>query len=115
VHFSAFHPDYRMLDVPRTPPETLIAAAATAKRIGLHHVYTGNIHHPPTDTTYCAGCGTALIERDWYRLTGWGLGQGGHCRTCGTALPGRFEDSPGTWGPKRQPVRLAPQPAAREA
>jgi len=107
LHFSAFHPDFRMLDLPRTPPETLIRAAGIARGLGIHHVYTGNIHHLPTDTTYCPGCGAKLIERDWYNLKAWALGQGGHCRHCGTAIAGIFDDRPGNWGAKRRPVKLA--------
>ena len=107
IHFSAYHPDFRMLDKPRTPPETLLAAHRIAKQAGLNHVYTGNIHHPPTDTTYCPGCDEPLILRDWYELNSWNIGQGGHCKSCGTAVAGVFDDQPGTWGRKRQPVRLA--------
>ena len=111
LHFTAFHPDYKMRDLPRTPPETLLRAHAIARRTGLHYVYTGNIHHEPTGSTYCPGCGTKLIGRDWHRITSWGvensgLGQGGHCTACGTAIAGRFERRPGTWGRRRQPVRL---------
>ena len=68
LHFSAFHPDYKLLDVPATPPETLRRARAIAKQVGLQHVYVGNVHDVESDTTYCAGCGEALIVRDWYAL-----------------------------------------------
>ncbi|WP_370312983.1 AmmeMemoRadiSam system radical SAM enzyme [Sagittula sp.] len=107
VHFTAFHPDYRMLDVPRTPVETLLRARTIAKRAGLRHVYVGNVHHEPSQSSYCAGCGTKVIGRDWYALSDWGLDDRGACVVCGTALPGVFDGPPGTWGRKRQPVRLA--------
>jgi pyruvate formate lyase activating enzyme len=106
LHFTAFHPDYKMMDKPRTPPETLIRAWKIGRKNGLHHVYTGNIHHEPTGSTYCPGCGTKVIGRDWHQLSDWGLGQGGHCTGCGTAIAGRFEPSPGTWGRQRKPIRL---------
>jgi pyruvate formate lyase activating enzyme len=106
LHFTAFHPDYKMMDKPRTPPETLIRAWKIGRKNGLHHVYTGNIHHEPTGSTYCPGCGTKLIGRDWHQLSDWGLGQGGHCTQCGTAIAGRFEPKPGTWGRQRKPIRL---------
>ena len=112
LHFTAFHPDYRMRDLPNTPPATLLRAYQIGRRTGLHYVYTGNIHHEPTGSTYCPGCNAKLIGRDWHRITQWGvenrgLGQGGYCTNCGTAVAGRFERKPGTWGRKRQPVRLA--------
>ena len=106
LHFTAFHPDYKMMDKPRTPPETLIRAWKIGRKNGLHHVYTGNIHHEPTGSTYCPGCGTKVIGRDWHQLSDWGLGQGGHCTGCGTAIAGRFEPRPGTWGRQRKPIRL---------
>jgi len=107
LHFTAFHPDYRMLDKPRTPPETLRRARAIGRRAGLNHVYVGNVHDAEGASTYCSGCGELLIERDWYRLGRWQLDAAGRCRACGTALPGVFEARPGAWGARRQPVRLA--------
>jgi pyruvate formate lyase activating enzyme len=106
LHFTAFHPDYKMMDKPRTPPETLIRAWKIGRKNGLYHVYTGNIHHEPTGSTYCPGCGTKVIGRDWHQLSDWGLGQGGHCTGCGTAIAGRFEPKPGSWGRHRKPIRL---------
>ncbi|SDG42711.1 AmmeMemoRadiSam system radical SAM enzyme [Roseospirillum parvum] len=105
LHFSAFHPDFRMRDTPRTPPSTLRRARALARRCGLNFVYTGNVHDPEGDATPCPVCQTLLIERDWYQLTGWRLDPEGRCPTCHTPLPGRFEPTPGTWGARRQ--RLA--------
>ena len=91
LHFSAFHPDYKMRDIPRTPPETLRRARAIGKSVGLKHVYTGNVHDTEGDTTLCASCGHAVIERDWYELRAYRLGPGGRCKRCGTKLAGRFE------------------------
>ncbi len=112
LHFTAFHPDYRMRDIPNTPPSTLLRAYRIGRKAGLHYVYTGNIHHEPTGSTYCPGCDVKLIGRDWHRITQWGvdshgLGQGGYCTNCGAAIAGRFEPQPGTWGRKRRPVRLS--------
>ena len=107
LHFTAFHPDYRMRDIPATPVETLLKAHAIGKKAGLNYVYTGNVHHEATGSTYCPQCGTKVIGRDWYTLSDWGIGQGGHCTQCGGVIAGRFEPKPGDWGPKRKPVRLA--------
>ncbi len=106
LHFSAFHPDWKMLDKPNTPPDTLIRARAIARSHGLRYVYLGNIHSHEGSSTYCHGCGEILIGRDWYELSDWGLSEDAHCAQCGTACPGVFETKPGTWGRKRQPVRL---------
>ena len=106
VHFTAFHPDFRMLDKSRTPAETLFRAYDIARQAGIRHVYTGNIHHQKTGSTYCAGCGSLVIGRDWHELSDWNLTQSGCCSKCGEPLPGLFEDQPGQWGRKRQPIRL---------
>jgi pyruvate formate lyase activating enzyme len=105
LHFSAFHPDFRMLDVPPTPRETLSEARRIALRAGLRFVYTGNVHDAEGGATYCPGCGAPLIGRDWYALTRWDL-RSGACGRCGARLPGVFEDRPGTWGARRIPVRM---------
>ncbi|HEX6941532.1 MAG TPA: hypothetical protein VF128_01325, partial [Gemmatimonadaceae bacterium] len=106
LHFSAFHPDYRMLDVPPTPPQTLTRARRIALEAGLHHVYVGNVHDEEGSSTYCAGCATKLIGRDWYVLTKWNLTPACACPKCGTMLPGRLEARPGTWGARRQLVNM---------
>jgi pyruvate formate lyase activating enzyme len=106
-HFSAFHPDYRMQDRPRTPPATLARARAIAKSHGMRHVYTGNVHDPAGQSSYCGGCGAQVIERDGYEIGAWHLDRTGHCTHCGTQLPGVFDGPPGHWGARRQPVRLA--------
>jgi pyruvate formate lyase activating enzyme len=107
LHFSAFHPDWRMRDKPPTPPATLTRARSIARGNGLHHVYTGNVHDPEGGSTCCHACGTRLIGRDWYELSDWRLDATGACTTCGTPLAGVFAPTPGTWGRRRQPVRFA--------
>ena len=107
MHFTAFHPDYRMVDLPPTPSATLTRARRIALDNGVHHVYTGNVHDEDGGSTRCAECGTVLIGRDWYRLTRWNLTDDGRCTACGTPCPGRFDGPPGDWGPRRRPVRLA--------
>ena len=104
-HFTAFHPDFRMLDTPHTPPETLVRAREMAFSKGLHHVYVGNVHDTLRGSTWCPKCGRMLIERDGYEIEAYHL-DGNRCRFCGCELPGRFEDRPGSWGQRRQPVRL---------
>ncbi len=106
-HFTAFHPDWKMRDVPATPPETLTRARAIARANGLRYVYTGNVHDETGGSTFCPNCGERVIGRDWYELTAWNLDPAGACRACGTRIPGRFEARPGRWGAQRRPVRLA--------
>ncbi len=106
-HFSAFHPDYRMLDTPATPTSTLTRARRIAREHGLRYVYTGNVYDEEGGSTFCHGCGEKLIGRDRYVLTAWNLDSMGCCERCGTPCAGVFEARPGTWGPHRQPVRLA--------
>jgi pyruvate formate lyase activating enzyme len=106
-HFTAFHPDHRLRDVGPTPAETLRRARDIAREHGIHHVYTGNVRDAEGGTTYCAGCAAALIVRDGYDLVAWNLDEAGACRHCGTRCAGVFEAKPGTWGSRRQPVRMA--------
>ena len=106
LHFTAFHPDWKMSDRPPTASSTLSRARSLAKANGIRHVYTGNVQDANGGSTWCHGCGALLIGRDWYELSGWGLDAAGCCRACGTKLAGIFEAGPGTWGRKRQPVRL---------
>jgi pyruvate formate lyase activating enzyme len=120
LHFSAFHPDYRMLDKPRTPYETLATARRVAMGEGVRYAYVGNVHDSGRASTYCHACGSPLIERDWYTLLSWNLDAKGCCRSCGTACAGVFDGPPGNWGQKRLPVRLAdferdPNPALAKA
>jgi pyruvate formate lyase activating enzyme len=100
LHFTAFHPDYRMRDVQATPPATLRRARGQALSHGLRHVYTGNVHDPEGQSTYCGACSASLIERDRYTLGAYSLA-GNRCRTCGAEVPGRFMGAPGAWGMKR--------------
>jgi pyruvate formate lyase activating enzyme len=106
LHFSAFHPDWKMLDKRATPLATLVRSRDIAMRNGLRYVYTGNVHDPQGASTFCHGCGTRVIERDWYELGEWRLDAEGACRKCGTKIPGVFSAQPGDWGSKRLPVRL---------
>jgi len=108
MHFTAFHPDYKMLDRPPTPPATLARARRIAMRNGVRYAYTGNTHDPAGGSTYCHACGAVLIGRDWYTLAGWALTPDGCCRACGTACAGVFDAEPGRWGARRLPVRLGP-------
>jgi len=106
LHFSAFHPDYKMLDVPPTPPATLTRARRIALRNGLRYVYTGNVRDLEGGTTFCPGCGAAVVERDWYQIRAYRLTDDGHCPACGTAIAGVFDGPAGDWGPRRRPVHL---------
>jgi pyruvate formate lyase activating enzyme len=106
MHFTAFHPDWKMLDRPATPPATLRRARRIAMANGVRYAYTGNVVDPEGQATRCHACDGLLIERDGYEITGWGLAPGGTCRGCGTRCAGVFEASPGTWGERRRPVRL---------
>lgn len=90
LHFTAFHPDYRMLDRPPTPPETLKMARKIAMEVGLRFVYTGNIHDREGQTTYCPSCGERVIVRDWFRILRYHLTPEGRCGSCHTLIPGVF-------------------------
>lgn len=106
MHFSAFHPDWKMRDVPSTPPATLTRARAIARRNGVRYAYTGNVQDTEGGSTWCHNCGALLIERNWYRLGAWELTVDGKCTSCGTACAGCFEAEPGTWGARRLPIRM---------
>lgn len=106
LHFTAFHPDFKMMEYPPTPPSTLNRAREIALKNGLHYVYTGNVHDHSGSSTYCPECKNILIGRDWYVLSEWNLTEEGNCKFCGAAISGRFEGPPGHWGAKRLPVRL---------
>jgi pyruvate formate lyase activating enzyme len=107
LHFSGFHPDFKMLDVPATPKATLTRARRIALHNGLRYVYTGNVHDVEGGTTWCPGCGAAAIERDWYQINSYHLTGEGCCQTCGTKILGVFDGPPGEWGRQRRPIRLA--------
>jgi pyruvate formate lyase activating enzyme len=105
LHFSAFHPDFKMMDIEQTPAATLTRARKIAVKHGMRYAYTGNVHDTDGDTTYCHKCRNPLIVRDWYNLLKWNLIDG-KCPKCATPLPGVLESKPGNWGARRQPVRL---------
>ncbi len=106
LHFTAFHPDWKMRDKPPTPPATLRMARRIGKQEGLRYVYTGNIHDPAGQSTYCDACGALLIERDWYDLGVWNLTASGCCSRCGTPCAGVFEEGAGRWGRRRAAVNV---------
>ena len=106
MHFSAFHPDWRMRDVPPTPAATLTRARRIALDNGVRYAYTGNVRDEAGQGTYCHQCGATIIGRDGYRLTAWELDAAGACRACGSPCAGVFTARPGHWGERRQPVRL---------
>ncbi len=107
LHFTAFHPDYKMTDKPPTPASTLTRARNIALKNGLHYCYTGNVHDPQGSSTYCPSCKEILIGRDWYELSEWNLSPDGKCKFCQTAIAGHFEAGHGNWGAKRLPVLLS--------
>ena len=107
LHFTAFHPDCKMLDKPRDAGRDAAPGARDrAERYGLHYVYTGNVHDEDGQSTYCHGCGERLIGRDWYDITAWSLTSGGCCAKCNTPCEGIFEPRAGFWGRRRVPVSL---------
>jgi pyruvate formate lyase activating enzyme len=108
LHFSAFHPDFRMLDVPATPPETCKRARKQALDHGIRYVYSGNIHDVAGGSTACPGCGTVVVERDWYAIGAYRL-DGARCQACGAEIAGRFspEGLGVPWGRRRKPLRIA--------
>ena len=107
LHFTAFHPDWKMTDKPCTPAETLTRSRKIAIDNGLRYVYTGNVHDPAGGSTYCHSCGEVLIARDWYELIDWRLDDSGHCQNCNARCPGIFKGPPGNWGRRRQSVRMS--------
>jgi len=106
MHFSVFHPDWKMMDKPSTPPETIQKARQIALDNGVHYAYVGNMHDKADDSTWCHHCGALLIGRDWYELSEWQLTAEGCCLKCGTRCAGVFEEQPGNWGAKRLAVRM---------
>ena len=114
LHFTAFHPDFRMQDVPPTPLATLIRAHEIARSAGLKHVYTGNTSDPARQSTYCPGCGQMLIGRDGYHLERL-RPQAKSVQPLRHGIAGRFGDGPGDWGPRRQPVRITAYAEAKSA
>ena len=112
LHFTAFHPDWKMRDKPPTPMATLNRCRDIALDNGLQHVYTGNVHDLRGSSTYCHGCGEMLIGRDWYELSTWAVSiRNGQtvCAHCGTPLAGVFEGRPGNWGAQRKAIQVSDQ------
>ena len=107
LHFTAFHPDWKMLSHGRTPLRTLTRARAIALANGVRYAYTGNVRDPAGGSSWCHGCGALLIERDGYRLGTWGLDERGACVACGEPLPGFFQAGPGSAPAHPVRVRLA--------
>jgi pyruvate formate lyase activating enzyme len=106
MHFTAFHPDWKMRDTPPTPLSTVQRARKIALDQGVRYAFTGNVHDPDGSSTYCASCGELLIERDWYQLGRWHLDDIGRCQTCQSPCDGVFEQRPGSWGRHRQPISI---------
>ena len=107
MHFTAFHPDYKMMEHPPTPASTVMRAREIAMKNGVRYAYTGNVHDEEGGTTYCHSCHAPLIVRDWYIIRDYRLTDDGRCQGCGTKCAGVFEGRPGTQGRRRVPVRLA--------
>jgi pyruvate formate lyase activating enzyme len=106
LHFSAFHPDWKMTDVPPTPAATLTRARDIALNAGLHYVYTGNVHDITGGTTSCPSCGEALIVRDWYDIRAYQLTPLGRCPRCGTRIAGHFGEFQPPFGNRRVPIAM---------
>jgi len=106
VHFTAFHPDYKMPDVPATPAATLRRARDIALGEGLHYVFTGNVHDERGGTTFCPSCSAALIVRDWYRIEEYRVTAEGKCPDCGAGIAGRYGEFNGQFGPRRIPIAI---------
>ena len=106
LHFTAFHPDYRMLDKPPTPLATLQRARGIGAKNGLKHVYVGNIHDPAREATLCPTCGAPCIGRDRYLITSYELDESGCCKRCGDKMAGVFAGTPSEWGRRRLPVQI---------
>ena len=107
LHFTAFHPDWKMTDIPSTPPATLRRAREIARLAGLRYVYTGNVHDEEGGSTYCPSCENAVIVRDWYEIRSYRLTDEGACSHCGAKLGGRYQKFGKPFGSRRIPVRLS--------
>ena len=107
MHFSAFHPDWKMRDKQATPKSSLVQARQIAMKNGIRYAYTGNVHNTEGDTTFCHQCNDKLIVRDWYNITEWNMGENSSCASCGTKCAGVFENEPGLWGARRMPISIS--------
>jgi pyruvate formate lyase activating enzyme len=110
MHFTAFHPDWKMREHSSTPGATLTRARTIARANGVRHAYVGNVHDAGGSSTWCHHCDALLVERDWYRLGRWGLDADGNCASCGTALAGYFDGPPARHATQPTRVRIAPLP-----
>lgn len=106
LHFSAFHPDWKMMDKQKTSPDSLTRARQIGINNGLRYVYTGNVHDPIGSSTYCPNCNKVVIERDWYQIRQYQLDDLGHCKYCNFQMPGYFSGPQGHWGAKRIPLKV---------
>ena len=104
LHFTAFHPDYKMPDIPATPAETLSRARHIALAAGLKYVYTGNVHDSDGGTTNCPDCNHPLIVRDWHLISDYQLTEHGTCPHCGATVAGHFGKFEKQFGRRRIPV-----------
>ena len=111
LHFTAFHPDHKMTDIAATPPATLTRSRQIALDAGLHYVYTGNVHDLDGGTTYCPGCNTPLIVRDWHQIKAYKLTPEAKCPQCATTVAGEFELFEGQFGRRRIPLAINRQRA----
>ena len=106
LHFTAFHPDFKMMDTPHTPPATLTRAREIALGEGLQYVFTGNVHDTTGGTTYCPGCNEPLIVRDWYEIKSYDVTPDGKCPHCTAPVAGAFEAFHGQFGRRRIPLAI---------
>ena len=109
LHFTAFHPDWKMTDIHRTPHHTLKTAREIALSHGLKYVYVGNVHDAEASSTYCAHCQHMLISRDWHQILEWNLDHQGRCAKCKHKLDGIIGDRPDSV--HRFPQRIQMRPA----
>ena len=96
LHFSAYHPTYKLRNLQRTPPASVERLYAVSKQQGLRYVYVGNISRPgghPAESTYCPKCGAAVVHRVRYNVRAVKI-KGGKCTSCGTRIPGVWD---GVW------------------
>jgi pyruvate formate lyase activating enzyme len=106
LHFTAFHPDYKMTDLERTPAATLTRAREIARAAGIRYVYTGNVHDRTGGTTFCPGCAQPVVVRDWHDIVSYELSPEGNCAHCDTRIPGHFAAFDRAWGRRRIPVQI---------
>ena len=118
IHFTAFHPDWKMMNTPATPKETLVRSRKIAKKNGIRYAYTGNVHDYEGASTYCHACDEILIGRDWHKLSKWNIqfdgNYSGNCNKCGTLLAGVFDGPPGDWGRRRVPIKFSRKHPSQE-